>query len=96
MPGSRTSGATSVPASVSREASAIPVGSGMRTVPSQASSAASIRQGTGPSAPETPMESASASPGTSPRSRASSAPRDIVALPQNSPPIICSRASPSM
>ena len=88
MPGRSTRASSISPASQGSFARPIPVGSGMRTVPANASPRRSTRQGTSPSAPETSSRYSSDAPSARPSCRARYAPSDMAAFPQNSPPII--------
>ena len=88
MPGKNTTGQRTPSG---KSSSRISSGSGMQTVPRHTSPLRRMRQGTMPSAPETSSGYTASPPSGRFSWNASSAASDMVAFPQNSPPIICKR-----
>ena len=93
MPGKCTTGKVCITPPTGRESCSMRSGRGMATVPMKQPSIRVMRQATGCGAPETGRVRARSAPTGS--SRCSQAAMDMVALPQNSPPIICRRGFPA-
>ena len=93
MPGRNTTGRLCLTPHTGRDSVSMRSGKGMDTVPMKQPSRCVTRQETGSDAPETGRVRAQLSPMG--RSRCSQAAMDMVAFPQNSPPIICSRGFPA-